>query len=72
MASEQLPFWSVPAERFVAGKTTPARLDTEAMTPFSQSASQIDEGNENTRVPPDQLFSFFTSEIILENKVFVR
>jgi hypothetical protein len=43
------------------------RPDTEPGTAFTQT-SPVTGGS----ISPDQLFSFFTYEVILERKVFVR
>jgi hypothetical protein len=69
-----MPQKKLPDEMTRPGRVHPGIVrfeppDVEAGTPFTQTSSSA--GTEGS-LSPHQLFSFFTYEIILEKKVFVR
>jgi hypothetical protein len=61
---------TLPDGNFPEG-TRYERPDNGQATPFKQTSSQPGEGA-HVSISPHRLFGFFTSDIILENKVFVR
>jgi hypothetical protein len=63
----------MPQQQIPDGARPDARRlpDIQLSTPFVQTSSPDKEGMKGA-ISPHQLFSFFTFDIMLEKKVFVR
>jgi hypothetical protein len=71
-----MPQHKLPTDTKVPARSFPEsnwfeRLDTERGIPFRQTSSPDKDGVKGA-ISPHQLFIFFTYEVILEKKIFVR